>query len=243
MARSAICCPRCGAIESPQSETCYRCGAALSSPARAVPEATAFLRREDLAVRALQLSYVVHYLAVIVLTVILGGTLLEAISPGKAFRESLYALGALFGRSVLVDGEWYRLATATFAHYGILHLVFNTMALGAVGPETEKNLGRARFLLAYFGGGLLANVATLAVNGEALFQVGASGAICALMGSLFTVARLRGGFYGEIVRRIVGRWIVMTLIFGFLVPGIDNVAHVGGMVAGAVITRLAGLKR
>jgi len=247
MQRSAICCPNCGAIESINSEKCYRCGAVLTATSSATAEkygkdVAELFNSDSFLTRTLQVILGIDFLAAVVLTVIWGGTLMAAFFPDESFANTLDYLGALKGNSVLAGGEWYRLFTAIFAHFGLLHLLFNSMALGAVGIEAERNLGKIRFLVIFMVGGVLSNFASLMVHGNELFQVGASGAICALIGSLYMIARIRGGLYGEIVRRVVTRWIVLTLIFGFLVPGIDNAAHIAGMIFGAGLTKMLGIK-
>lgn len=246
MPRSAICCPRCGAIESAASTVCYRCGHSFARPAEVNVAVNAF-KRPDLLVKALQVSFAVHFVATVAYAMWKGGTAIEAILPGDAFWNGLYALGALSDRAVMVDGEWWRLLTATFAHGGLIHLFFNSMALGAVGPESERNLGHGKFIAIYLVAAVASNLMSLTWHvwlfPRPFFQVGASGAICGLMGALFSIASMRGGVYEQVVSRIVRRWIVMTVLFGFLVPGIDNVAHISGMVVGGVITRAIGLKR
>lgn len=244
MERSAILCPHCGAIESIQSVTCHRCGGILGKVAEP-SEYFAFLRRDDVAVKTLQWIYSIVFLTTLVIAVQNGGTPLEAFLPGEAFQESIFRMGALSGVAVLQYGEWYRILTATFAHFGIIHLFFNSMALGAVGPESEKNLGKGRFVFVYLASGILANLVSLWWHHDVptFQQVGASGAICGLMGSLYSVAKMRGGIYDQVVRRIVTRWIVLTVILGFALPGVDNVAHIAGMVSGMILTRLVGIQR
>lgn len=239
----AILCPRCGALESPHNAACHRCGASLKPVAVKTAATRAWFDRPDVPVLGLRWLLVIHFAVVGLLTIRMGGTALEILLPGEAFSAALIRMGALHGVSVLAGGEWWRLGTAMFAHAGVLHLVFNAMALNAVGPETSRNLGFARFLVVYLLAGLAGNAASLWWNGAALFQVGASGAICGLMGSLHAIARMRGGAYQQIVQRMTTHWIVMTLLFGFLVTGVDNVAHVVGMIAGALLTRLVGIRR
>lgn len=239
----AILCPRCGALESPRNAACHRCGGSLAPVARKVVEAATWLSRPDLPVLILRSLLFLHYIAVGWLTIARGGRPIELLWPGPEFAQALLALGAIQGHAVLVGGEWWRLATAMFAHFGILHLFFNTMALNAVGAETTRNLGPARFVLVYLLSGILANAASLWWNGLDFFQVGASGAICGLIGSLTMIARIRGGAYQQVVQRVTTQWIVMVLVFGFLVSGVDNVAHVVGMIAGALLTRMVGLRR
>lgn len=242
MQRSAICCPRCGAIESIAGVVCHRCGAPLRSVVETTPIAW-WWRREDFLLRSLQIGFGFHFALTLALTIYAGGSPAEAVSPGRHFAENLHRLGALRGVDVLMRGEWWRLLTAIFAHFGLIHLFFNSMALNAVLPEVERNLGRVRLLAVFLGGGFLANVVSLFWNGVSLFQVGASGAICALIGALYAIARMRGGMYDQIVAGVVKRWVLWILIFGFFVPGVDNAAHIGGMVAGAFLARFVGRPR
>ena len=193
--------------------------------------------------RALQSAFGVHFAVVLALTVGGGGSAIEAFAPGDRFATNLHLLGALRGVDVLMGGEWWRLVTAIFAHFGAIHLFFNSMALNAVAPEVERNLGRLRFLVVFLLGGGLANVLSLYWHGVAFFQVGASGAICALIGALYSIARMRGGMYDQIVTGVVKRWVMMIVIFGFLVPGVDNIAHLGGMAIGAILARIVGRPR
>jgi rhomboid protease GluP len=200
-------------------------------------------KREDFLLRSVQTLFGIHFAVVFALTLGSGGSPAEIITPGQRFAENLHLLGALRGVDVLLNGEWWRLLTAIFAHFGLIHLFFNSMALNAVQPEVERNLGRVRFLFVFLGGGLMANALSLFWNGLGLFQVGASGAICALIGALYMIARMRGGTYDQIVTGVVKRWVLWILVFGFLVPGVDNVAHIGGMIAGALLARIAGRPR
>lgn len=239
----AILCPRCGALESPRNASCHRCGGSLAPVARTAVQAATWLTRPDLAVLVLRGVFFAHYMAVCWRTIARGGRPIELLWPGPEFQQALLSLGAIHGYAVLHGGEWWRLATAMFAHFGILHLIFNTIAINAVGPETARNLGSARFLVVYLFSGILANAASLWWNGPDFFQVGASGAICGLIGSLAMIARIRGGAYQQVVERVTTQWIVMVLLFGFLVSGVDNVAHVTGMILGAVLTRVVGLRR
>ncbi len=242
MERSSLCCPHCGAIESVTSVVCHRCGKIIRKVAD-TGRVPAFLLREDATVKILQVVYTAFFLLALMMTIMSGGTPLEALWPGEAFNESIVRLGSMYGPMLIANGEWYRLLTATFLHAGLLHLLFNSMALGAVGPETEKQVGRWRFLVTYLVSGVAANAVSLFWHGGAIHQVGASGAICGLIGALYSIARMRGGVYDQIVRRIVTRWIVMTVLFGLLVPFVDNAAHISGMIVGALLARLLGLKK
>jgi rhomboid protease GluP len=146
--------------------------------------------------------------------------------------------GANFGPATQ-DGQWWRLGTAMFLHFGILHLGLNMWALWDVGRLVERLYGRWRFTLLYLASGLAGNLLSLVVQGNKAVSGGASGAVFSLYGALLVFLwRER-----RHVQRREFRWLfgfaglftVATLVMGFVVPGIDNAAHVGGLVCGALL--------
>ncbi len=148
------------------------------------------------------------------------------------------AWGANFGPATQ-DGQWWRLFTALFIHFGIVHLALNLWALWDVGRLVEQLYGRWRFLLLYVLSGVLGNLVSLVLHGNQAVSGGASGAIFSLYGALLV-------FLWR-ARRIVDpgefRWLFggaavfasLMLGVGFIVQGIDNAAHVGGLAAGALL--------
>jgi membrane associated rhomboid family serine protease len=146
--------------------------------------------------------------------------------------SSIYNRFALVPVAV-AHGQWYRLITATFLHYGIFHIAFNMWALWVVGPLLEAALGRWRYVVLYalsgIGGGLL-SVLSGPINEQA---AGASGAIFGLFGGLYVIARHRNLPTGGIAATIV-----VNLIFTFSVSNIDWRGHVGGLVIGTLIAAI-----
>lgn len=134
------------------------------------------------------------------------------------------------------DGQWWRLGTALFLHFGLLHLGVNLLALVEAGRFVERLLGSGRFLLLYFGAGVAGNLLSLAVQGNHAVSGGASGAIFGLWGALLVLlwrmrhqldpAEFRWLFWGAAV------FVVVNIAFGFFVTGIDNGAHLGGLCSG-----------
>jgi len=145
--------------------------------------------------------------------------------------------GANFGPATK-DGEWWRLASALFLHFGIVHLGMNMWALWDGGRLVERLIGSGRFLLVYFAGGLAGNLLSLAAHGDRTVSGGASGAIFGIYGALLLILWLRRRRLdpGEF------RWLfwgaaaftVASILFGFLIPGIDNAAHMGGFITGTL---------
>ncbi|HVW80087.1 MAG TPA: rhomboid family intramembrane serine protease [Mycobacteriales bacterium] len=148
---------------------------------------------------------------------------------GSTGSSTIYDRFALVPYQV-AHGQWYRLITAAFLHYGILHIGFNMFALWMVGPQLEAVLGRLRFtalyMLAGIGGSIL-SVAFGPINEQA---AGASGAIFGLFAALYIVARHLNLQTGGIAATIV-----FNLVFTFSVSNIDWRGHVGGLVIGAVV--------
>lgn len=146
----------------------------------------------------------------------------------------LVQLGANFGPFIL-QGEIWRLFTSMFLHVNILHLFFNAMALYAIGLEMESLYGSDRYLVIYILSGLFGNLVSFISRGPNLFSVGASGAIFGLIGMNLAFFLLHREAFGELGRQRIRSTliiIVINLFLGFTMPAIDNLAHLGGLVAG-----------
>lgn len=151
------------------------------------------------------------------------------------------AWGANFGPATQ-DGQWWRLFTALFIHFGIVHMALNMWALWDIGRLVERLYGRGRFTLLYLASGVLGNLLSLVVQGNKAVSGGASGAIFSLYGALlvFLWRERRQVERGEF-RWLFGAASVFTLVtlgMGLVVPGIDNAAHVGGLLSGALLSIL-----
>ncbi len=147
--------------------------------------------------------------------------------------------GALYAPAVLEDHEYYRMITSMFMHFGFEHLFFNMILLYYMGTVLEKGLGEIRFLLLYFISGLIGNVASLIWYTQIdrmSVSAGASGAIFGLVGAaLYLVIKHKGYYRGIDIRRLV-LMIAVNLYNGFVVQsGINNAAHVGGLVSGFLL--------
>lgn len=134
----------------------------------------------------------------------------------------------------VVNGEYYRLLTSMFLHYGIFHLLLNMYALWIVGGALEPLLGRARFLALYLISGLGGGVATYLFAGVSTISAGASGAVFGLFAAFYILMR-RLGRDTSMITMI----LVINLVLTFLVPNISIWGHLGGLVTGGIIA--AGL--
>lgn len=130
----------------------------------------------------------------------------------------------------VAGGQYYRLITAAFLHGGLLHLALNMFAIVVVGREIEAALGRVRFLVLYLASALGGSVCFYLFGSPEALALGASTATFGLFGALFVLARARQIDTGQIVMLIA-----FNLFLGAVVPGIDNLGHVGGLVTGVVV--------
>ena len=154
-------------------------------------------------------------------------------SGGSEDSEVLLDFGAMFG-PLIADGEYWRLFTAMFLHVGMMHLLFNGIALLIFGRIVERAYGHFRFALIYVLAGLSGSVASLMLNSVAI-GAGASGAIFGVLGALIAYLLANRETLGVMGRQTLTSILVIAginLVFGFFSPGIDNWAHIGGLVGG-----------
>lgn len=137
--------------------------------------------------------------------------------------------------SLILAGEYWRLITPVFLHAGIFHIFMNSYILYALGPNLEQAFGSVRFVLMYLAAGFLATSASFALPPE-VRSLGASGAVFGMAGVLliYLYRRRRSTFIAQYLRSILV-FIGINLVFGFLWPGIDNVAHIGGLLGGIIL--------
>lgn len=138
----------------------------------------------------------------------------------------------------LINGEYWRFVTPVFVHIGIVHFLLNNFGLYVIGPQLEKLFGRRWFLTIYLGAGICGNTCS-AVSSLAV-SAGASGALFGLLGAGYYLERIMRKKIEQhtghkVQRGMFGMLVVINIIVGIIVPGIDNAAHLGGLVAGIAI--------
>jgi rhomboid protease GluP len=162
------------------------------------------------------------------ISVLLGGQI--------GWDNALYVLGGKENDAINA-GQWWRLLTPMVLHGNLTHLLFNSWALYALGTEAERVYGTPRFLAIYLLSGLAGSIASYVFNPGAL-SVGASGAIFGLLGALAAFAFTSRSFVGwEASKMQLGQMATLAAInlaFGFVVPNIDNSAHIGGLIIGGI---------
>ena len=154
--------------------------------------------------------------------------------------EQVYNLFASYGPFVKM-GEYYRLLTAAFLHANIAHLIFNMYALWIIGMQLESFIGKWRYLVVYLFSAITGSLLSVIVTPDAV-SVGASGAIFGLLGALLYFGYHYRVYLGTVIKSQIIPLIVINLLLGFMVPGIDNAAHIGGLIGGALIMIGVGVK-
>jgi membrane associated rhomboid family serine protease len=129
----------------------------------------------------------------------------------------------------VAEGEWWRLVTAMFLHYGILHLGMNMLVLWIIGPPLEEYFGHGRYALVYLVSGLAGSAGALIWSPDAL-TVGASGAIWGIMGAALVLEARKIYVFGGQAMGLV----VFNLLITFLIPGISIGGHIGGLIGGGL---------
>ena len=154
-------------------------------------------------------------------------------------EDTLHMLqcGAAYTPSIL-DGEYFRIFTCMFLHFGAKHLGNNMLVLFVLGGRMERTVGRIRYLLIYLLGGMGGNILCLLLemrSGDFAVSAGASGAVFAVMGAMIWVVIRNRGRLQDISTRQMLVMAAFSLYFGFASSGVDNAAHVGGMICGILL--------
>lgn len=155
-------------------------------------------------------------------------------------NRSLFVLGSTGSLPLFDLQRWWSLVAAGYLHGGLLHLVFNMIAIRQLLPLMTAEYGINRTIILYTLGG--AGGFLISALAGVRFTIGASSAICSLIGALLYYGRSRGGIYGRNVFSQIGGWAVGIALFGFLVPGINNWGHGGGMAIGALLAFVLGYR-
>lgn len=148
-------------------------------------------------------------------------------------ENSFFNQFAVYGPFVKM-GQYYRLLTGAFLHGNILHLLFNMYALWIIGIQLESFIGKWRFLTVYLFSAITASLLSILIH-PSTASIGASGAIFGLLGALVYFGYHYRVYLGNVIKNQIIPIIVLNLLLGFLMPGVDNAAHIGGLIGGILI--------
>jgi membrane associated rhomboid family serine protease len=162
-------------------------------------------------------------------TKLLSITLISIYVAQFVLGDILISNFALFAPSIST-GQWWRLITAGFLHGSILHLLFNVYILWVLGSQLESILGKRKFIVIYFVSLIGGSVASFLFSPFGTYSIGASGAIFGLMGAMLVVGRKKRLDISQ-----VAVLVILNVVIGFVLSGIDWRAHLGGLAAGSLI--------
>lgn len=237
-------CQSCGQLIPSRSLQCQYCNA-ISEEGIALAEQEGESRvLNDLFTRGAPITRIiigVNVAIYLLITFTAGGSFWSSLTTG-ADHFTLLAFGAQ-NSELIRNGEWFRLLTPAFIHIGLLHLGLNSYVLWTIGPLVEKLYGSARFLLIYLltaAGGCLASFLNHWFKNDLVgASAGASGAIFGLFG---VVAAFSYRYRGELPERFLQALkssvlpaIAVNLVIGFSIKYVDNAAHIGGLLTGALL--------
>ncbi len=167
--------------------------------------------------------------------------LMYVFGKGSGDLNTLIKFGAL-NKLLVLKGEYYRLITSAFLHIGIIHLICNMYALYILGKDIETYFGKIKFCIIYFVSALVGSLLSLVFMDEFVISAGASGAVFGLMGSLLYFGyNYRATLNNSITTQILPV-IALNLFIGFTTSGINNFAHLGGLLGGYIASMAVGVK-
>lgn len=236
--KSALLCPNCNKLINSDEPRCPYCG--ISAPGsrwKSTKLAKGFHNAEQL-IRYIIYVNVAIYIVSLMLTPKQVGLSFNPFGFLSPEPTSLLRLGATGTIPIINYNWWWTLISANYLHGSVLHILFNMIALKQIGPLVSREYGTYRMFAIF----TLSGIAGFYISYLAgvRFTIGASAAVCGLIGSALYYGKSRGGLYGQAIYKQTGAWAASIFIFGFLVPGINNWGHGGGMLAGAIIGMLLG---
>ena len=225
-----IVCPSCGRLTRADAPECMVCGRKRPG----MWGLTTLFRRLFQAngvTQGITIACVTLYIASLVVDPV---GALRPRGPFDLFAPTGRALELLgmTGAIAWAEGRWWTLLTAIYLHGSLLHILFNALWIRQLGPAVEEAYGPARLMIIFTVAGVVGFVFSNATGVP--FTIGASGSIFGLLGAMVAFGRRRGGQFGTMVLRQYGQWALIMFILGFLMSGVNNLAHAGGFVGGLV---------
>lgn len=236
--RQSMLCPNCGKLISRSESRCPYC--ALKRPASFWNRLTSAigLKNSDRFIRSVVAVNVGFFLLSLLLSSSRIGLSMNPLVFLSPDNGSLILLGMTGTIPIDRFGRWWTLLSANYLHGGILHIFFNMAAFSQLASLTVREFGTYRMFIIYTVGGTTGFIVSYLAG--VAYTVGASAAICSLIGAVLFYGKSRGGVYGQAIYRQVGAWAIGLFLFGLLIPGINNWGHIGGGIAGALLAALLG---
>lgn len=159
---------------------------------------------------------------------------------GSTYDSSfILKYGGLYPTLISENHQWWRLLTAGFIHFGAEHLINNMVILYGIGERLERAVGHVRMLVIYMTallGGTICSCVMMLLTGDYALSAGASGAVYGIIGGFLWVLLIHKGRWGDITAKRLIFSVLLMIYYGFSSSGIDNWAHIGGLISGFVAT-------
>ena len=138
-------------------------------------------------------------------------------------------------------GEYYRLLTCIFLHAGFAHIICNMYSLVVIGPQVESFYGKLKYLFIFLVSGICGSILSLVFSSSNIVSVGASGAIFGLLGAIIYFGYHYRVYLGNVLKSQIIPVIILNLVIGFMISGIDNFAYIGGLIGGLFAAMACGV--
>lgn len=187
---------------------------------------------------------IITYILIAICTILY---LLTGFKSGNLFDiklNTLYDFGGLVNYDMLGKNpsELYRLITSIFLHGGLFHFLCNMFSLYILGREIESFYGRIKYLIIFILSGVIGNLLTMLFLQEGVISIGASGAIFGLLGSMLYFGYHYRVYLSAVMKSEIMPIIILNLLIGFTTPGINGIAHLGGLIGGVLVSKAVGVK-
>lgn len=238
--RTSQLCPGCRTLVSTQAAKCPHCG--MSHPGALWQRMLVIsgLRTADQCVKALFVLNIGMYVISLLLNLAATDLSLNPFTALSPSTNSLLLLGATGAIPIDRFHRWWTLISANYLHGGLLHIIFNLVALRQILPLVATEYGISRMVILYSLTGICGFWVSYLANVP--LTIGASAALCGMIGAALYYGKSHGGIYGQAIFRQIGAWALSIFVIGLIIPGINNWAHGGGMVAGALLGWLLGYR-
>ena len=236
--RKSILCPNCSKLISADEPVCPYCGVSRPGIWWKTLLTGKGLLSGDRIVKTIIYANVGMYFISLVMNPTRIGLSTNPFTFLSPSNSALLLLGSTGTIPIDQMHRWWTLIAANYLHGNLLHILFNMIALYQIGPLTLGEYGVGRFISIYTLSGVIGFLVSYVVGVS--FTLGASAAICGLIGASLYYGKSRGGSYGQAVYKHLIGWIVGIFIFGFVVAGINNWGHGGGIVGGIILGYVLG---
>jgi rhomboid protease GluP len=238
----SVVCPSCGSLVGVRDDKCYECGRSNPGLWGFAPLLRQLGRDYGFGPFVIGASATLYLLAMLASggDILGGGGMFGLLAPNV---RALVLFGASGAYPVFVEGKWWTPLSATWLHAGVLHILFNMMWVRNLAPSAVDIIGPGRTVIIYVVSGVcgFALSSVMGMYGPPLpflrgatLTVGASASVFGLLGALMHYGRVSGS---SLIREETKRYALVGLVFGLLMPGIDNYAHGGGFLGGYLTSK------